>query len=97
MRASLRRGCWFACGAALMGSAEFMRSIARKGGLTTKARHGAQHFSEVGAMGGRAGKGKPRHKSPKKQFVPVAAPVNLSKDAVLQSIDDIIAEMEKGL
>lgn len=79
-------------------SADFMRSIARKGGLTTKARHGTQHFSEVGAMGGRAGKGKPRHKSPKKKFVPPAAPtVEITKTVVLQSIDDIIAEMEKNL
>lgn len=75
-----------------------MRSIARKGGLTTKARHGAQHFSEVGALGGRAGKGKPRHKSPKKKLVPLTEPaVEISKSAVLQSIDDIIAEMEKHL
>lgn len=75
-----------------------MRSIARKGGLTTKARHGKEHFAEVGAMGGRAGKGKPRHKSPKKQFIPMPQPsVQITKDAVLQSIDDIIAEMERGL
>ena len=80
----------------MSGSAEFMRQIARKGGLTTKARHGKQHFSEVGAMGGRAGKGKPRHKTRAPQLgrTDVVTPP-ISKNAVLRSIDEIIAEMER--
>ena len=78
----------------MSGSADFMRSIARKGGLTTKARHGAKHFSEVGAMGGHAGKGKPRRRE-RKAVIVTAAPA-ITRTAVLQTIDEIIADMERA-
>lgn len=67
-----------------------MREIAKRGGQTTKAKYGAEHFREVGAMGGRAGKNKRKpRKTPQSQ--PTAMPAVKS---ALATLDAILSDLE---
>lgn len=75
----------------MSGSAEHMRAIAKRGGQANKAKHGDEYFREIGAMGGRAGKGKRK----KKPAAPNSTTVAPSVKPMLDTLDSILAELER--
>lgn len=71
-----------------------MRAIAKRGGEANKAKHGAEYFREIGAMGGRAGKGKRKKKPEQKtQQAVISAPA--SSKPMLDTLDSILADLER--
>ena len=69
-----------------------MRSIAKSGGEATKRKHGPEYYKEIAAMGGRASKGK---KKTKRQPAQPPTTISVSPYAVYETLDALIAELEK--